>query len=139
MVKLVCFDCSQVNQVPADRIGSGPKCGTCGGLLFSGKAQAIDAVTLAKAIRTDEVPLVVDFWAPWCGPCRGMAPAFSKAASVLKGKVRLVKLNTEAHPKATSGFAVRGIPTMISFRNGKECDRQVGALPEAGIRKFATG
>lgn len=138
MAKLVCLDCSQINRVPDGQVGLGPKCGTCGAPLLSGKAQEVDAGTLAKAIRVDDLPLVVDFWAPWCGPCRMMGPEFSKAAGMLKGKVRLVKVNTEAHPSAAASYRIRGVPTMISFRRGQETGRHSGALPAAGISDFAT-
>ena len=137
MVKLVCLECGQTNRVPQERLDAGPKCGTCGAALMDGKAHEIDADTLAKAIRTDEAPLVVDFWAPWCGPCRMMAPEFSKAATALKGKARLVKLNTEQHQKAAAQFGIRGIPTLIAFGKGREAARQSGALPAAKIEAFA--
>ncbi|MBY6003856.1 thioredoxin TrxC [Salipiger bermudensis] len=137
MVKLVCFECGQANRVPEDRLSAGPKCGTCGAALIDGKAHEIDAATLAKAIRTDGLPLVVDFWAPWCGPCRMMAPEFSKAAQGVKGRARLVKLNTEAEPAAASAFGIRGIPTMIGFSKGREAARQSGALPASEIAAFA--
>ncbi len=138
MVKLVCLDCGQTNRVPEDRLSAGPKCGTCGAALVEAKAREIDAETLAKAIRNDGMPLVVDFWAPWCGPCRMMAPEFSKAAQAMKGRARLVKVNTEAHPSAASAFGIRGIPTMIAFRSGREAGRQSGALPASQIEAFAS-
>mgnify|MGYP000023530605 CR=1 FL=1 len=89
--KITCLDCGQVNRVPEDRIDAGPKCGTCGAALMPGKAVELDWTTLQKAARNDEVPLVVDFWAPWCGPCKMMGPEFSKAAATLNGRARLVK------------------------------------------------
>ena len=98
--KLTCLDCGQMNRVPAEKLGAGPKCGTCGTPLMPGKAMEVDAATLARAAKADDVPLVVDFWAPWCGPCRMMAPEFSKAAGQLRGEARLVKLNTEDHQVA---------------------------------------
>jgi len=131
--KLTCLQCGQVNRIPLERLGAGPKCGTCGGLLLSAKAVEVDLPTLQKAARNDDLPLVVDFWAPWCGPCRTMAPEFSKAAEMLAGQVRLVKLNTEAHPQAGSQYNIRGIPTMAAFAGGRERQRQSGAMPAASI------
>jgi thioredoxin 2 len=94
---------------------------------------------LAKAARNDDVPLIVDFWAPWCGPCRMMGPEFSKSANSLSGRARLVKLNTEAHQKASQKYGIRGIPTMVKFQNGKEVKRQSGALRSPQIDKWALG
>ena len=131
-VKLTCLDCGQVNRVPAERLGAGPKCGTCGAALLDGKVREVDVATLEKAARSDGLPLVVDFWAPWCGPCRMMAPQFQQAAQSLKGTARLVKLNTEDHPEAGARYGIRGIPTMAAFRGGREAARQSGALPAAG-------
>ena len=132
-VKLTCLDCGQVNRVPEEKLGAGPKCGTCGAGLISGKAVEVDAAVLAKAAKSDDLPLVVDFWAPWCGPCRMMAPEYSKAADALAGKVRLVKLNTEAHQAAGAKYNIRGIPTMVKFEKGREVKRQSGAMPSAQI------
>ena len=136
--KLTCFDCGQVNRVPSERLGQGPKCGTCGAGLASGKVAEVDLATLQKAAKTDELPLVVDFWAPWCGPCRMMAPEFAKSAARLKGKARFAKIDTEAHPKTGAMFGIRGIPLLIAFRGGKELARQAGAMPEAGITDWVT-
>lgn len=137
--KLTCFDCGQVNRVPADRLTAGPKCGTCGARLIGGKAAEIDLSTLQKAARTDDVPLVVDFWAPWCGPCRTMGPEVAKAAQALAGKVRFVKLNTEDHPRSGQVYGIRGIPTMIGFAGGRERKRQSGAMPAPAIMDWAQG
>ena len=131
-MKLVCLDCAQVNRVPSDRI-SAAKCGTCGAKLLPGKAVEIDLPTLQKAARTDDLPLVVDFWAPWCGPCRQMAPAYAQAATALKTEARLVKLNTEAHAAAGARYGIRGIPTLIKFAGGREIKRQAGAVPGPAI------
>ncbi|WP_419523733.1 thioredoxin family protein [Lentibacter algarum] len=127
--KLTCLDCAQVNRVPEERLMDA-KCGTCGAKLISTKAVAVDFATLQKAAKNDELPLVVDFWAPWCGPCKMMGPEFStgQAADVLAGKARLVKLNTEDEPKAGQVYGIRGIPTMIRFDGGKEKKRQSGAM-----------
>lgn len=131
--KITCLDCGQVNRVPADKLGAGPKCGTCGASLMPARAVEVDAATLEKAARTDDVPLVVDFWAPWCGPCRMMGPEFNKAAGTLGAEARLVKLNTEAHPDVSARQGIRGIPTMIRFAGGREVKRQSGAMPAGQI------
>lgn len=131
--KLTCLDCGQLNRVPADRLGGGAKCGTCGAALLRAKAVEVDPAILAKAARNDELPLVVDFWAPWCGPCKMMGPEFSKAAKALSGQARLVKLNTEDHAAAGAKYQIRGIPTMVAFANGRESKRQSGAMQEAQI------
>jgi thioredoxin 2 len=138
-LKLTCLDCGQVNRVPADRLQSAPKCGTCGTPLMSSKAVEVDLATLQKAARSDDLPLVVDFWAPWCGPCRMMAPEFSKAAGQLAGRARLVKLNTEADPRAGAAYGIRGIPTMVKFKGGREVARQSGTVQAAAIVGFAAG
>jgi len=131
--KLTCLHCGQVNRVPEERLGAAAKCGTCGARLVSEKAVEVDLAILQKAARHDEMPLVVDFWAPWCGPCRMMAPEYSRAAEALAGRVRLVKLNTEAHPQAGAAYNIRGIPTMAAFIGGRERQRQSGAMPAASI------
>ena len=138
-MKLTCLECGQVNRVPADRLAAGGKCGTCGAKLVTGKAVEVDFATLQKAARNDDLPLVVDFWAPWCGPCRMMAPEFTKAAQELAGNARLVKLNTEAHPQAGQAYGIRGIPTMAGFRGGRERARQSGAMPAASIVQWVKG
>ncbi len=137
--KITCLECGQLNRVPGEKLGSGPKCGTCGSKLMQPKAVEVDFATLQKAAKNDDVPLVVDFWAPWCGPCRTMAPEFSKAANALSGQMRLVKLNTEEHPKAGAVYNIRGIPTMAAFAGGREKARQSGAMPAASIVQWAKG
>lgn len=136
---LTCLDCGQANRIPADRIGQGPKCATCGAGLLTGKVAQVDPATLAKAVRLDSLPIVVDFWAPWCGPCRMMAPEFSKAASAMKGQVRMVKLNTEDHPQAGAQHNIRGIPTMVAFSGGREAKRQSGAMRDSQIVSWVRG
>jgi thioredoxin 2 len=131
-LKLTCFTCGQVNRTPADRVDAA-KCASCGDRLIQGKVAEVDLAMLQKAARNDDLPLVADFWAPWCGPCKMMGPQFAQAADNLKGRARLVKLNTEAHPKAGAAYGIRGIPTMIAFKGGREIKRQSGALQMSQI------
>ena len=131
-LKLTCLNCAQVNRAPKERLDAA-KCATCGAMLAVGKVTEVDLATLQKAARNDDLPLVVDFWAPWCGPCKMMAPQFAQAAAELKGKARLVKLNTEDHPKAGTTYNIRGIPTLIAFTGGREIKRQAGAMQMAQI------
>lgn len=135
-LKMTCLECGAVNRVPADKLGAGPKCGTCGGKMNTGKVYEIDPAALAKASKNDGTPLLVDFWAPWCGPCRMMAPEFMRAAQDLAPHARLAKINTEDHPKAGQKNNIRGIPTMVLYQNGREIARQSGAIKAPAIAQF---
>ena len=135
--KLTCLSCSQINRVTDDKPLDQAVCGTCRKKLIPTKAMDIDFNILNKAASTDDIPLIVDFWAPWCGPCRSMAPEFAKAAEIVAGKARLVKLNTEVHKKAGTKYGIRGIPTIIKFKSGKEVKRQSGATQSAAIVTWA--
>jgi thioredoxin 2 len=138
-VKLVCLTCGQTNRVPAERLSANPRCGSCGDGLIPDKPAELDATAHDKATRTDDLPLLVDYWAPWCGPCRMMAPEFAKAAKVLAPHARLVKLNTEDHPAIASRARIQGIPALVLYRGGREVARLAGARPAADIVAFVQG
>jgi thioredoxin 2 len=135
-VKITCPDCGQANRVAGDRLSAGPKCGTCGARLTDGKVAELQPATLKKFIKNDDLPLIVDFWAPWCGPCRMMAPEFAKAAKTLAPHVRFAKINTEDFPKVATERGIRGIPLLILFHKGREVARLPGARPARDIEKF---
>jgi thioredoxin 2 len=135
-VKLTCAACGQANRVPVSRLAAGPKCGVCGAALADGSVAELDAAAHDKATRGDDLPLLVDYWAPWCGPCRMMAPEFAKAAKTLAPAVRLAKLNTEDHPQISARAGIRGIPALILYHRGREVARLAGARPAADIVAF---
>ncbi|AQS47543.1 thiol reductase thioredoxin [Thioclava nitratireducens] len=133
--RVTCLDCGQANRVPAEKLGANPKCGTCGGWLVSHKVTEVDFKTLAKAEK-DDLPLLVDFWAPWCGPCKAMAPQFNMAAEKLTPHVRLAKINTQVNPTATQRYRIQGIPAFILFQKGREVARAAGARPAGDLVNF---
>lgn len=135
-VKLTCATCGQGNRVPLARLAQGPKCGSCGEALADGRVAELDAATHDKVLRGDGLPVLVDYWAPWCGPCRMMAPEFARAAKALTPGVRLMKLNTEDHPQISARAGIRGIPALILYRGGREVARLAGARPAAEIEGF---
>jgi thioredoxin 2 len=133
---IVCPYCHKTNRVAQAAMGSAPHCGSCHQALFTGEPVQLDADSFAKHVGRSHIPVVVDFWAPWCGPCRMMAPAFAQAAQQLSPQVRLAKLDTEAHPQAAAPYGIRSIPTMIVFDGGKEVARISGALPAGEIVRW---
>ncbi|NHB77855.1 thioredoxin TrxC [Rhodobacter calidifons] len=135
-LKLTCAACGQTNRVPASRLSDAPKCGVCGSVLLDGKVAELDAATHDKVTRGDSLPVLIDYWAPWCGPCRMMAPEFAKAAQTLATEARLMKLNTEDHPQISARAGIRGIPALILYRGGREIARLAGARPADDIVAF---
>ncbi|WP_417683981.1 thioredoxin TrxC [Roseibium sp.] len=135
-VKLTCATCGQTNRVPVAKLTAGPKCGSCGDRLMTGNVAELDMRTHDKATRTDEVPLVVDYWAPWCGPCRMMAPEFAKAGKALSSNARFAKINTEDFPGVSQRLGIRGIPLLILWHKGREVARLAGARPAGEIEAF---
>ena len=130
---VVCPYCNAVNRIPAARLVAQPKCGKCGQLLFSGKPVELTQPSFQKHLQKNDIPLLVDFWAPWCGPCKMMSPAFAEAATQLEPRMRLGKVNTEVEQNLGSQLNIRSIPTLVLFQNGVETSRQSGAMSSSGI------
>jgi thioredoxin 2 len=133
MTHVICPSCQAKNRIPAAKLGAKPTCGVCKSALFPKEPFALDEAQLNKHLKNDEVPLLVDFWAPWCGPCRMMAPMFADASKQISPDVRFAKLDTEQNPAVGTRFQIRGIPLIILFDNGREMARQAGAMDAGGI------
>jgi len=132
---IVCPTCQTTNRVLPDKAAAA-KCGKCGAVLFSGHPTELTASAFAQHMEHDEIPLVVDFWAPWCGPCHMMAPAYEAAAKQLEPTVRFAKVNTDQEQQLAARFGIQSIPTMILFKGGREIARQSGALSTPQITNW---
>jgi thioredoxin 2 len=133
---IVCPHCDAVNRIPTARLGDNPKCGKCKQALFAGQPANLTSANFSKHITNSDVPVVVDFWAPWCGPCQTMAPAFAQAAQQLEPNYRLAKVDTEAEQALGAQYGIRSIPTIAVFKNGKEIARQAGAMGVEDIKRW---
>lgn len=130
-------DCDGINRVPTARLGDGPRCGACKTPLFQGKPLTLSEERFRRHLRLSGIPLLVDFWASWCGPCHAMAPAFEAAAGALEPRMRLIKVSTEEAPGLAGELAIRSIPTLALFAAGREVARQAGAMPAGRIIAWA--
>jgi thioredoxin 2 len=130
---IVCPHCDTINRVPQEKLGSRGRCGQCHQALFDGHPVALDTARFERHLAKSDVPLLIDFWAPWCGPCRAMAPEFERAAAVLEPALRLVKVNVDEEPALAQRFRVSGIPALVLALHDRELARSAGARSAAQL------
>ncbi len=135
-VHVVCASCGQVNRVADDKPAREARCGRCGEALLGGEPAQVDAAGLARQIARSGVPLVVDFWADWCGPCHAMAPAFARAAAALGAEAKFLKVDVDANPQAAAQFGVQGIPALFVLRDGKVVGQRAGAMDASSLERW---
>ena len=136
-MQIACAACLTANRVPAERLAQDPKCGKCGAALLDGTPVELAAEQFETFVQRTQLPVLADFWAPWCGPCRAMAPHFERAARQLKDRVRLVKVNTEEAQGLAARYGIRSIPTLVLFKHGAEVKRVSGAMDARTLAQWA--
>ena len=138
-IHIVCPKCNGINRVPTSRLGDKPACGKCHSPVLDGKPVNLSGQNFDRFIGRNDLPVVVDFWAAWCGPCKMMAPVFSQVSSEMASRMRFAKVDTEQSQDIAARYNIRSIPTMILFKNGKEIDRVAGAMDQNALKRWLSG
>jgi thioredoxin 2 len=136
--KVTCPYCGAVDRIPAEEFSDDLQCASCGRAMFAARPVELTAASFADTVSGSDVPVLVDFWAPWCGPCKAMAPGFEKAALAMESRVKFAKLNTDDEQSIAQQYDIRSIPTMILFRDGQEVARHSGAMTPGDIERWVT-